>query len=79
MYCAFLLQLIGTLVDCSTSIRGTARSVLQLTRLENSAMFKLCFEGLVKNLELYSQVLILCSASFFMPKSNNSVNYSQLE
>lgn len=50
-----LHMLLGTLVDCSSLMRAAARRVLHLTRLDNLAMFTLCFEGLVKNLEMYPQ------------------------
>lgn len=62
----FCLQLLGTLVDCNSLIRTAARLVLHLTRMDNIAMFKLCFEGLVKNLKMYPQVPTLWYASFFV-------------
>ncbi|XP_027173158.1 protein SIEL [Coffea eugenioides] len=50
-----LHMLLGALVDDSTLIRSAAMKILQLIRLHKLAMFKLCFEGLVRNLELYPQ------------------------
>lgn len=50
-----LHMLLGALVDDSTLIRSAVRKILRLIRLHKLAMFKFCFEGLMRNLELYPQ------------------------
>ncbi|KAL3536574.1 hypothetical protein ACH5RR_005035 [Cinchona calisaya] len=50
-----LHMLLGALVDDSFLIRSAARRILRLTRLHKLAIFKLCYEGLLRNLELYPQ------------------------
>lgn len=52
---AHLDMFLGTLVDTSTSIRSAARKIIRLTKLHNSAMFKLCVSALVENLKMNPQ------------------------
>lgn len=51
------MQLLGALVEDSAVIRSAARRILWLTTLQKLSIFKLCFEGLIRNLELYPQVI----------------------
>nr|GMC81815.1 protein SIEL [Ipomoea batatas] len=52
---AHLNKFAGTLLDSDILIRSAARRVLKLTKLRSLALFRLCIDGLIKNLELYPQ------------------------
>ncbi|XP_019162591.1 PREDICTED: protein SIEL isoform X2 [Ipomoea nil] len=52
---AHLNKFVGTLLDSDVLIRSAARRVLKLTKLRTLALFRLCIDGLIKNLELYPQ------------------------
>ncbi|CAH9142151.1 unnamed protein product [Cuscuta epithymum] len=52
---AHLKLFVSTLVDNDNLIRSAARRVVKITKLRTLTLFKMCIDGLVKNLELYPQ------------------------
>ncbi|KAJ8564461.1 hypothetical protein K7X08_000921 [Anisodus acutangulus] len=52
---AHLHMFLGILLNSHSLIRCTARKVLKLTELPSLAMFKMCVDGLIRDLELYPQ------------------------
>ncbi|KAG5627031.1 hypothetical protein H5410_012249 [Solanum commersonii] len=51
-----LHMFLGILLDSHSLIRCRARKVLKLTELPSLGMFKMCVDGLIRDLELYPQV-----------------------
>lgn len=66
-----LHMFLGILLDSHSLIRCTARKVLKLTELPSLDMFKMCVDGLIRDLELYPQDEAEVFSALFMIGQNH--------
>ncbi|KAL3348775.1 hypothetical protein AABB24_022107 [Solanum stoloniferum] len=66
-----LHMFLGILLDCHSLIRCRARKVLKLTELPSLGMFKMCVDGLIRDLELYPQDEAEVFSALFMIGQNH--------
>uniref|UniRef100_M1CGK4 Binding protein n=1 Tax=Solanum tuberosum TaxID=4113 RepID=M1CGK4_SOLTU len=62
---------LGILLDSHSLIRCRARKVLKLTELPSLGMFKMCVDGLIRDLELYPQDEAEVFSALFMIGQNH--------
>lgn len=66
-----LHMFLGILLDSHSLVRCTARKILKLTELPSLVMFKMCVNGLIRDLELYPQDEAEVFSALFMIGQNH--------